>query len=212
MPCSICRDKFHNSKSCPDNPKNITKPVDALMYLNMVLGDMTLPEGDLLKISNGLKKIYDDKTDDMWVVTDIKNTALDVRLLVNKHEYHIKNQLMTSYKKGQMNMKCEHVTTGTLQFGLEMPKNIKMYKDAQNCITNILDFHQAEKVTVMLGDSSREFIFKDYVKQCIEDDKMMKKAKEECPCEDEEVDCELYMWIGDYRYRRMSMYIADILT
>ena len=212
MPCSICRDSFHNAKSCPDNPKNITSPVDALLHLHGVLGDMTLPEGDLLKISNGLKKIYDDKSVGEWTVTSTDVTEHDIHLVVDDYEYYIQKEVATWLKKGEC-QKRDCVVTGTVQHGYSMPKPLKRNDNVERTIISILDFHRSDKISIMRGESRKEFVYCDFIKQCIEEDKILRKAKEESPPElDDDCVMEAYMWMGDYRYRRMIVHIANILT
>ena len=62
---------------------------------------MTLPEGDLLKISNGLKKIYDDKSVGEWTVTSTDVTEHDIHLVVDDYEYYIQKEVATWLKKGE---------------------------------------------------------------------------------------------------------------
>jgi hypothetical protein len=212
MVCSKCGEKFHNALSCSQNPKNIKSPTNALLYLQGQLIDMPLPEGDILKISNGLKKIYDDKSVGEWTITSTNVKEHDIHLVVEDHEYHIKKEEVTWLKKGD-SVKRDCVVTGTVQQGYSMPKPVKRTDSVERTIINILNFHRSDKVSVMLGDSRKEFIYGDWVKQCMEEDKILKKAKEEFP-PDPEDDCamEAYMWIGDYRYHRMAVHISNILT
>jgi hypothetical protein len=212
MVCSKCGEKFHNALSCSQNPKNIKSPTDALLYLQGQLIDMPLPEGDLLKISNGLKKIYDDKSVGEWTVESEDISEHDIHLVVDDYEYVIKKCVGTWLKKGSQRRK-DWVTTGTVQHGLTYPKEYSSKKCVERTVMSILEFHHSEKITVMMGPSRKEFIYSDFIAKCIETDKLLKKAKAECPPnEDDDCAMEAYMWVGDYRYRRMIAHISNIIA